>query len=268
MRIFKTVLVSAATIFSFVNPAQAAVFTFATYSALPGGANVEWLNSSANGIGTGGSFITTATSTSNTLASRNVSFSFLSSGLVPFVTDVTAAFTLNAGAPIGNIATLASGFLIQGGVNGTFSFKTTAPITIGATTFATGSNLLTGMFASTAIAGQRNGTTASFSGSTAAGDTLVYTSDFLSFANVDDTDFSISLSAVTPKLQAVPTTGKPTSALRTFRAVSGGSFSSDPEPSVTAAVPEPATWAMMLMGFGIVGAAMRRRKQNVTIRFN
>ena len=33
--------------------------------------------------------------------------------------------------------------------------------------------------------------------------------------------------------------------------------------SVTAAVPEPATWAMMLLGFGGIGFAMRRgRKQN------
>lgn len=31
-----------------------------------------------------------------------------------------------------------------------------------------------------------------------------------------------------------------------------------------AAVPEPATWAMMLIGFGGIGAAMRRRKRKVT----
>lgn len=31
-----------------------------------------------------------------------------------------------------------------------------------------------------------------------------------------------------------------------------------------AAVPEPATWAMMLVGFGGIGFAMRRRKKNVT----
>ena len=30
---------------------------------------------------------------------------------------------------------------------------------------------------------------------------------------------------------------------------------------VAEAVPEPATWAMMLLGFGAVGFAMRRRKQ-------
>lgn len=38
--------------------------------------------------------------------------------------------------------------------------------------------------------------------------------------------------------------------------------------SPLAAVPEPATWAMMIVGFGLVGGAMRRRsQQNVTTRF-
>lgn len=32
--------------------------------------------------------------------------------------------------------------------------------------------------------------------------------------------------------------------------------------SVRAAVPEPATWAMMLLGFGAIGATMRRRRMN------
>ena len=31
-------------------------------------------------------------------------------------------------------------------------------------------------------------------------------------------------------------------------------------PGITAAVPEPTTWAMMLIGFGGIGAAMRRRR--------
>lgn len=29
---------------------------------------------------------------------------------------------------------------------------------------------------------------------------------------------------------------------------------------VTGAVPEPATWAMMILGFGLVGAALRQRR--------
>jgi len=34
--------------------------------------------------------------------------------------------------------------------------------------------------------------------------------------------------------------------------------------STVSAVPEPSTWAMMLLGFGVVGAAMRRRNRNVS----
>ncbi len=34
--------------------------------------------------------------------------------------------------------------------------------------------------------------------------------------------------------------------------------------SFAAVVPEPSTWAMMLLGFGVVGAAMRRRRRNQT----
>jgi PEP-CTERM motif len=32
--------------------------------------------------------------------------------------------------------------------------------------------------------------------------------------------------------------------------------------TATAAVPEPATWMMMILGFGFVGAAVRRRRSD------
>ncbi|MEL6875314.1 MAG: PEPxxWA-CTERM sorting domain-containing protein, partial [Pseudomonadota bacterium] len=32
-------------------------------------------------------------------------------------------------------------------------------------------------------------------------------------------------------------------------------------------VPEPGTWAMMILGFGLVGGAMRRRKASVTVSY-
>ena len=35
----------------------------------------------------------------------------------------------------------------------------------------------------------------------------------------------------------------------------------------TGAVPEPATWAMMIAGVGMAGGALRRRKGNVSVRF-
>ena len=34
-----------------------------------------------------------------------------------------------------------------------------------------------------------------------------------------------------------------------------------------AAVPEPASWAMMIAGFGVVGGALRRRKTRTSVRF-
>jgi hypothetical protein len=34
---------------------------------------------------------------------------------------------------------------------------------------------------------------------------------------------------------------------------------------MTVTVPEPATWAMMIIGFGFVGAAMRGRRKPVSI---
>jgi hypothetical protein len=34
-----------------------------------------------------------------------------------------------------------------------------------------------------------------------------------------------------------------------------------------AAVPEPASWALMIAGFGLVGSAMRRRKPSVSVSF-
>jgi hypothetical protein len=39
-----------------------------------------------------------------------------------------------------------------------------------------------------------------------------------------------------------------------------------PTPTPFSVTPEPATWAMMLVGFGFVGAAMRRRKQQQAVR--
>lgn len=38
-------------------------------------------------------------------------------------------------------------------------------------------------------------------------------------------------------------------------------------PAATGGVPEPATWAMMLMGFGAIGAGLRRRRTRTTVSF-
>ena len=45
---------------------------------------------------------------------------------------------------------------------------------------------------------------------------------------------------------------------------SGNSFEFD---NISTAVPEPATWAMMITGFGLAGSAIRRRRQQTAMAF-
>lgn len=246
-------------------PAQAVITTFAQYQAIGSTANIRWANNGTNGSnGTGGSIYTIATGSSTVPGSRLVSFSFLQANIAPFVTNQNALFTLNASVT-STPAQLLAGFLIQPGISGSFSFISTAPITVGNTVFASGSNLLSATFSQAAIVGQRNGTSGSFSASSEdPADTIVYTSDFLTFDPASSLDFSLSLTSITSVLQAVPGSSIPTRALRTFRAVSTGSFSSDPAPIVTA-IPEPAVWGLMIVGFGMVGLQSRRRARNTAV---
>ena len=47
-----------------------------------------------------------------------------------------------------------------------------------------------------------------------------------------------------------------------------GTYTFTYDPAVTGAVPEPATWALLILGFGLIGGAMRaRRKTNVTVTY-
>jgi len=74
------------------------------------------------------------------------------------------------------------------------------------------------------------------------------------------TGSSNSLTLMTDTLQA----GTTYRFLCTFNAGDGGgTFSGNA--SFTQAVPEPATWAMMLLGFGGIGLAMRRRRRGMAL---
>lgn len=137
---------AAGALLAVANDAQAVVTTFASFSPSGSTANVLWTNSNgAAGTGTGGTFISTATATSTVVAARLVKFSFLQPDLAPYITNANATLTLNATVPTGNRAVLA-GLLIQGAIQGSFTFKTTAPIVIGTRGYAAGSNLLTCTF--------------------------------------------------------------------------------------------------------------------------
>ncbi|MFM9827641.1 MAG: PEPxxWA-CTERM sorting domain-containing protein [Sphingomonas sp.] len=246
MRILGTVAIALAASFAAATPASAVITTFANFSAGPGGANVQFLNAASNRNAV---FFTTATNSSTTLGARRVTFNFVPSEFNA-IGPVSALWSLS-GAVTNTAAVIRGTNIFQSNIAGSFSFISTSAITFGSTTYAAGSNLLSGTFTNATIAGQRNGSFGGFSGFTPVS-SITYTSDFLTFVPGSDYDFALALGEITPALNATPS-----SALSTFRAVASGQFSSDPAP--IAAIPEPATWAMMIVGFGLVGGALRRR---------
>jgi hypothetical protein len=235
------------------SPSQAVITTFASYTAIGTGANVYWKNNNGTANGTGGSIYTIANSNATTPGTAKISFSFLQGALSP-VTNVVADFTLLASVT-NSPALTAGGFKIEQNIAGSFSILSTTAISIGSTTFAAGANLLSGTFTLGTIFGATNGTSGSFSSATTSGATITYTSDFLDFLPTLDRDFALSLTSITPGLNS--STNR---ALRTFKALSTGSFSTDPAPTPIVAVPEAATWAMFIGGFGLMGASLRRRR--------
>jgi hypothetical protein len=251
MRKFTILASLALTTLAAATPAAAVTTTFANFSATAGGANIRWVRT-----GNSAEFYTTTLNNGTAVGARNVNFSFLQASIAPFVTNVTASWTMQ-GTVTNTIATQTGITLNQTNLEGSFSFLTTQGITIGANFFAAGSNLLSGTFNNTVISGDRGGNSAGMNGST-PGAVISYTSDFLDFTATAQRNFALNLTSVNPVLNAVGNP-VPTSAINSFRAVAGGSFSSDPAPVVTA-VPEPGTWAMMIAGMGLVGFARRRRQ--------
>lgn len=244
------VAVIAASILGAATPASAVITTFATYSSITSGHNLSWTK-----VGTaGGTVKTISTPTSNVLGATSVNFNFLQASLVS-LGALASNFTLQ-GTSSASPAVAVGSFLVQPVVSGSFSFIYTGPsFTVGATTYVAGTNLLSGVFTNAEIFGQSAATSGSLSASTGSGGSITYTSDLLDFTNTISQDYAISLTAITPAIFRQ----NASSSLRSFKASTGGSFSTDPAPIVVA-VPEPATWAMLVAGFGLVGVSLRRRK--------
>lgn len=241
-------------------PAQAVVTTFATFSASGPGANVRLVNSGTSTATTRATLYTTATPSGGVQASRNVVFSFLQSGFGGVVTNVTASWNLLAATTPGTVAELNAGNYTQASFAGSMSFLSTQDITVNDTFFAAGSNLLTVAFTDAAITGRQLGSSGALAGSTTGGANILYTSDFLDFSLVQNSDFALNLTSIQSVLFAVSSAGTPVRALRSFRAVAGGSFASDPAPIIPS-VPEPEMWGLMVVGFGMVGVQVRRRSR-------
>jgi hypothetical protein len=247
-------------------PASATV-TFADYQPIDSSNNISWQNNGANGSGSGGSIYTVTPQATNTPGTVQIKFSFLLPGL-DVVSGVVANFTLLATST--NSPALTDGsFLYQPSIAGHFSIISTTPITVAGHTYAAGANLLSATFTDSGVFGGVGSTSGELD-STGDGSTISYTSDFLNFAPTVDRDFALSLASIAQTLTAInpvdQNTGNPIhpgsgTSLKSFLGNSSGNFSSDPAPIITIAVPELATWAMFIGGFGLVGASLRRRRE-------
>jgi len=219
--------------------AQAAtLFKFAEFCQVPAspGANVIWNNP--------GNATTSGTLLSSPLAAP-IQFSFLDPALSG-IHNVQATFWLNSG--VSNVPAVSVGGTVdQAGLAGSFQIVYTgaADLIVGLTHYHTGANLLSGVFNNGDIAGK--GSVGATLVTTVSGSVLNFTSDFKSFGHSVQRDFVLNLNAISPVLGA--NAGK---ALKSFTANADGAFAS--------AVPEPSTWAVMIVGFGMIGLASRRRR--------
>jgi PEP-CTERM motif len=193
-----------------------------------------------------GSFGTTV-SPGGAYGATTVKFNFDSGLGVDDFQNLSANFTLFAtgtGAalpPPGPGATFT-----QTGLNGTFSFVYEGPTqVIDGKTLTAGDNLLSGSFSNAWVQGI--GTGGSFTDEPTNGG-LVFdvTSHFVGLTTIEGGDFSFDLTGASGISAAAG------QSLGSFRASSAGTL------DIT--VPEPSTWALMIMGFGGAGALLRRRR--------
>jgi hypothetical protein len=172
------------------------------------------------------------------------------SGFLPLAATLTN-FTLNATVP--TITGLSSGDAFSvSGVNGSFSFIALNPVTVGT---VTGVNILTAVFTNATLSGTIGGSSMTLAGNSGTGG-VTYTSDFLDFSLVNSMAFSLTGNTQNPITTA--TGGR----IANYRASLNGNFASNPPPTLPR-VPEPETWAMLVLGFGLVGVTLRRRKNFV-----
>lgn len=136
--------------------------------------------------------------------------------------------------------------IVQGLDSGIIRFTALSSTTIKG---RTGTNVLTASFTGGQINGTIGETALSFQ-ATEPSDQISYSSTFFDFTGTVEDNFAFAFTSVNP---AAAMLGSGSSQrLRGFTASSSSTLATS--------VPEPSTWAMLILGFGMVGYASRRRR--------
>jgi hypothetical protein len=238
-----------------VAPAHASVF--AQFTPDSNARDFRWVNNVAGDNGTGGHFFSISNQTSTVAQGVNTHFSFLDPALSALA-FIPATFTVDATVSSGNpSSTNIAGVSTQTAIDGSFSFTYT-----GATinnylgsgiNLLHNSNLLSGVFTDAWVQGV--GGSGSTNLAIANGGAASFTSQYEQFLNLkpNSEEFALNLLSMSPGFGA--NAGK---ALKSFRANGGGNFS-------FGGTPEPATWGLMIMGFGGIGGLVRRNRRRTAI---
>jgi PEP-CTERM motif len=194
------------------------------------------------------SWTETGTTGGTLSASAPVYFTFDVTGLP--TTPMLATLTLTGTST--DAGAVSGGDVIQGGIGGTFSITSAVPVD-GTT------NLLSGTFSGAQISGPNNGTTASVQDNFATGSVTYATGlaakDLTFGADTSGNGFSFSGTSLT----VLALKGNSPAS---FNGVFAGNFeATSAGPGGSGGVPEPATWAMMLVGAGAVGGVLRRSRR-------
>ncbi|WP_439533696.1 PEPxxWA-CTERM sorting domain-containing protein [Polymorphobacter sp.] len=145
-----------------------------------------------------------------------------------------ASFSMTGSTDQG--AVLSGGQYTQTGWNGTMNFSN-------------GSNYLTVDFVNATMGYNADGGSGALF-SADPGNIINFSSSFLTLPDFVSSNFSLALTAIQP-----PSNFDANGYSSPFTASVAGSFAGE--------VPEPATWGMLMMGFGLVGSVMRRRQRGM-----
>lgn len=229
-------------------PASAVSVIFAQVVPVGSARNFLWARTSP----TGGTFFTTSTAGGGSAGATSVVFSLVGS---PVPLSVTANLLLSgttANDPLG----VGSGPFSQQIDSFVFNITAASSFCWGPTCFNAGDSLLSGNVTNADITGVLGTKVASLNGDTTTGAGISYTSPLVTFDPGSNFAFDLGLSNLDRNLAA-----NPQNSLGSFRGNIGGNFSTDRD--VTFNVPEPGTWALMIVGMGLVGLARRRRRMVV-----